>query len=182
MTAPKASHNPTPQPLTFRSPTPDDAAGIHQLIDQCKPLDLNACYAYLLLTHHFADTCLLAEADGQPVGFVSAYCPPNHSDLLFIWQVAVHPDARGQGLAKQLLTHLLDQSHLRHIRFVDTTISPSNQASQALFRALAHHLDCPIQQQELFPASLFGGAQHEAEDLYRLGPIPSVSTPRSDLS
>ncbi len=91
----------------LRRPACSDAARIHQLVAACKPLDLNSTYAYLLLCHHHADTCVLAEEGGRIVGFVSAYRPPGREGEIFIWQVAVAAGQRGRGLGRRMLTQLL---------------------------------------------------------------------------
>lgn len=152
---------------------------------QCPPLDTNSCYLYLLLCHHFSHTCVVAQQGNRVVGFVSAYLPPGEAIStgssttppqgeaggLFIWQVAVHPDVRGQGLATRMLLSLLERDVCRSVRFLETTISPSNQASQRLFEAFAQRLGVSCERSELFAPALFGGQHHEAETLFRIGPI-----------
>ena len=83
----------------------------------------------------------------------------------------MHPDFRGQGIATQMLLSLLERRACRPVRYLETTIGPSNQVSQRLFEVLAHRLDTSIQQSSLFAANLFGDQQHEEEVLYRIGPI-----------
>lgn len=158
----------------LRRPTPSDAARITRLIEACRPLDVNSTYAYLLLCHHFAETCVVAERDGEITGFLSAYLPPGRNDTVFVWQVAVAKSARGQGLAAALIDELLGRKACASVRFLEATISPSNRASQGLFQRLAtrHGTDCRVS--ELFPTAIFDDVSgHEAEDLYRIGPFTS---------
>ncbi len=161
---------------TLHPPTPRDGAAIHALIAQCPPLDLNSCYAYLLHGLHLADTCVLArDTEGRLAAYVSGYVPPRQPDTLFIWQVAVAPHARGQGLAGRLLRHLLQVSTAK-LHWLETTVSPGNTASERLFRGLARELGAACACHELFPASAFApgpspDAPHEAEWLYRIGPF-----------
>ncbi|MDD2638675.1 MAG: hypothetical protein PHO60_06890, partial [Methanothrix sp.] len=51
--------------FVLRKPEVSDGAKIFNLVEICKPLDLNSVYSYLLLCHHFADTCVVAELDGE---------------------------------------------------------------------------------------------------------------------
>src|SRR5690606_10306452 len=144
---------------------------IHQLIEQCPPLDLNSVYTYLLLSEHFHKTCVLAEGPSGPVGYVSAYIPPAKHDVLFVWQVAVHESARGQSLGRRMLTELLSRPHLADIRFVETTVGPDNAASRGMFAGLARKLHTDISESALFDSHLFGDAGHDDERLIRIGPV-----------
>ncbi len=156
--------------LTFRNPTPDDGHAIWQLIQACPPLDVNSCYSYLLLSAHFSDTCVVAEAEGKILGYVSGYIPPKKPDVLFIWQVAVSSEARGLGLAKRMIQHLQEAVKGDGVQYLETTITPSNEASQRLFQSLARSWDTECVKSSFFTAEQFGGESHEPEECYRIGP------------
>lgn len=157
--------------IVLRRPTLDDGAAIHALIASAPPLDLNSTYAYLLLCHHFRDTCVVAEQDGKVLGFISAYLPPTQPETFFVWQVAVHAQARGRGLGVSMLRYLL-QRVSGQIQYLETTVSPSNQASRAMFARLAKDCETVLSEQAMFPKALFGaGAGHEDEMLLRIGPF-----------
>lgn len=157
--------------IELRPPSSTDGASVHALIEQCKPLDTNSLYCNLLQCSHFAQTCVLAESGGSVVGFASGYLVPGRDDVLFLWQIAVHESMRGQKLAMRMLQNLLARPHLQHVRYVETTITPSNQASIGLFKKLAVELKADIGQSVLFGRdSHFGGA-HDDECLYRIGPF-----------
>lgn len=167
-----AQQNPGRDEIVLRRPSLEDGAAIHALIQSAPPLDVNSTYAYLLLCHHFRDTCVVAERAGRVVGFISGYIPPAQPDTFFVWQVAVHADARGSGLGNSMLRHLLQSQRSAHIRYLDTTVSPSNQASRAMFARLARDLETVLSEQPLFEQALFGdGAGHEDEMLLRIGPF-----------
>ncbi len=158
--------------IVLRQPKVADGAAVHQLIQACPPLDVNSAYAYLLLCHHFADTCVVAELDGKLVGYISGYVPPQQPDTFFVWQVAVHADARGRGLGQRMLHFLLEQPAASGVCYVDTTVSPSNKPSRAMFARLAQTLGTPLEESELFTQAMFGpGAGHEEEKLLRIGPF-----------
>lgn len=157
--------------LTLRQPQQSDGAALHRLIAACPPLDLNSLYAYLLLCLHHAQTSVVAEVDRTLVGAITAYIPPVQPDTLFVWQVAVAPQQRGQGLGKRMLRHLLQNCIApRRLRWMETTISPDNAASDHLFThfALQHDAGCTIA--TLFDAEAFGESGHEEERLYKIGP------------
>lgn len=158
--------------IILRRPQINDGAAVHALIKACPPLDLNSTYAYLLLCHHFAETCVVAQKGGQLVGFISGYIPPTQPNTFFVWQVAVHADARGCGLGNSMLHYLLQQPASTSVQYVDTTVSPSNQASRAMFARFARSRDADITEKPLFTRAMFGNAaEHEDEMLLTIGPF-----------
>jgi len=157
--------------ITPRIPRIEDGGGIWRLIDKCKPLDLNSCYAYLLLCRDFSGTCAVFRPEDEVLAFVSGYVPPGKPDTLFIWQVAVAAELRGLGMAKKLILDILSRDICSGVRFIETTVSPSNQASSALFRSLSSHLAAPLEKQGGFEIDHFPDSGHEAEILFRIGPF-----------
>ncbi len=171
-----ARHNPVASGVTLAQPLVSHGADIHRLIEACPPLDGNSTYLYLLLCEHFAGTCVRATRDGNTVGFVSAYCPPGRADVVFVWQVAVAAEMRGQGLAHAMLLDLLARDALKPCRYLETTVSPSNGPSKAMFDALAKMLRAPLSEKPLFLETHFGREAHESETLIRIGPFTGAST------
>ncbi len=157
--------------FTLRAPTPEDGAAIWELVRRCKPLDENSCYAYLILCEHFSGTCVVAEKDGDIIGFVSAYIPPRKSDVVFVWQVAVDQRARGMGLAGAMLEEATGRPACTGVRYMETTVSPGNVASETLFRKFAKRRGAACDEETLFTRSHFGSAAHEDEVLFRIGPL-----------
>jgi L-2,4-diaminobutyric acid acetyltransferase len=156
--------------LIFRQPERRDGAVLHDLIAACPPLDLNSRYAYLLVCEHFADTSVIVEQEGVMVGAITAYIPPSQPDTLFVWQVAVSEQMRGRKLASRMLEHLLTHCiKLRCLRWMEATISPSNEASRNLFIQFAARHDVGVTTTALFTARDFGSGNHEEEQLYRIG-------------
>ena len=89
--------------ITLRRPTVDDGARLHALVRECKPLDENSVYCNLLQCTHFADTCVVAEKQGQLVGFVTGYRKPGEPHVYFLWQVGVSAAGRGHGLGRRMI-------------------------------------------------------------------------------
>lgn len=164
------------RPIRLREPVADDAAQLHQLVASCPPLDPNSLYCNLLHCTHFSATSVAAwqpDADGRErlVGFISAYLPPQQSDTLFVWQVAVADKARGQGLAQRMLDELLQRPACDEVQYVDTTITPGNQASWRLFESWARRQDARATRQLHFERGRHFGGRHEDEMLMRIGPF-----------
>lgn len=163
---------PAASSLTFRSLRPGDGAALYTLVAACPPLDLNSRYAYLLLCEHHAQTSIVACMEDVIVGAVTAYIPPQQRDTLFVWQVAVAPALRGQKLGSAMLRHLQQQTP-GQLRWMETTISPSNEASHRLFTNFALQQDAGCSIATLFAAEAFGESGHEEERLYKIGPWTS---------
>jgi len=141
-------------------------------VARCQPLDRNSVYCNLLQCSDFADTGIAAEdAQGRLVGFISGYRPPRRPDTLFVWQVAVAPEARGQGLALRMLLALVSRVAAEGVRYLETSIAPANQASQALFRRAFERLGIEHGTAILFGRERHFAGEHEDEVLYRAGPL-----------
>jgi L-2,4-diaminobutyric acid acetyltransferase len=134
-------------------------------------LDQNSAYKYIMMCEYFAETCVVAKQGDQLVGFITAFIPPERKDAVFIWQVGVDSSQQGKGIASQMLNHLIDRKVCQDVRFVEATVTPSNQASQSLFRKLAreHSTECNVS--EFFTENLFPSDDHEEELNFRVGPI-----------
>lgn len=160
-----------PGEIIYRPPVIEDGTPIWKLVRDSGVLDLNSVYCYLLLCKDCSETCAVAEAKGEILGFVTAYLPPGRKDSLFIWQIGVSSALRGQGVASRLLQEILQRESCRGVRFLEATIGPSNEASHTLFAALAKRLDAGLSEQPCFDAALFPGESHEPENLIRIGPF-----------
>lgn len=122
--------------LRLRKPDPRDGADIWSLIKSCKPLDENSMYANLIQADHFRETCVVAEYEGEIAGWVSGHIIPETNEL-FVWQVAVGPEARGLGLGKKMLMRLIERDACEDAEALKTTITRDNEASWALFKSFA---------------------------------------------
>lgn len=147
-----------------------DAAHIWALVRDSGVLDLNSAYLYLLLCTDFSDTTVVAERDGQLLGFVSGYCPPDRPGTLFLWQIGVAGAAQGQGLGKALVRAFLAAPGGRDAQRLETTVAPGNRASLALFQAVARDLGAQLERLDGFVEADFPMTTpaHEPEPRYRI--------------
>ncbi len=157
--------------LAIAPPVADDAAEIHALIAACPPLDGNSLYANLIQCTHFAASCAVARLNGKVVGWISGHRPPGREDTYFLWQVAVHPDARGTGLPKLLLRQILDRPEQTNVRQIETSITRANEASWALFRSIAKWLGAPMADTTWFDRDQHLAGAHDSEFLVTIGPF-----------
>ncbi|MGQ4600766.1 diaminobutyrate acetyltransferase [Nocardia sp. R6R-6] len=163
------SRNHTGPVVVLRTPRLDDGAAMWRIAKDSVVLDLNSSYAYLMWCRDFAGTSVVAELDGRIVGYVIGYVRPQASDTLFVWQIAVDQSQRGRGIGAELLHTLLDSVVAQGVSVLETTISPDNAGSIALFTSVARTRGSDITERPLFDAGVFPDS-HAPEELYRIAP------------
>jgi L-2,4-diaminobutyric acid acetyltransferase len=141
-------------------------------------LETNTNYAYLLLCDHFSETTLVAESDQMIVGFVAAYVLPKRPDTVFVWQVGVTPATRGRGIAGSLLDALRRSLARRRVRFLEATVTPDNTASRRLFESFANRCAADFAWSKGYDSALFL-EQHASEQSIRVGPFPTLMSPKT---
>jgi L-2,4-diaminobutyric acid acetyltransferase len=158
--------------LFLRKPHEGDGAGIWNVVRGSGKLDVNSSYCYMMLGKYFYNTCAVAETGRKAVGFVTGFRHPEKADTWFVWQIAVDEQARGKGVARKLLEEVLNRPENADIRYIETTISPSNTASQSLFLGFARDRGLTCQITDGFKSDLFPeGMAHEDEMLFQIGPF-----------
>lgn len=155
--------------VDFRAPRVEDGASLWRIARDSQVLDLNSSYTYLLWCRDFAQTSVVATVEGVVGGFVTGFIRPDRPDTVMVWQVAVDAEHRGHGLARRMLDALADGLADRSVRRMETTITPDNEASIALFASFAQARGAAFEREPVFPAELFPDG-HETEVLFRIGP------------
>jgi L-2,4-diaminobutyric acid acetyltransferase len=156
--------------LTIGRPSVSDGVACWRLAAATGVLDVNSRYAYLLWCRDFAATSVVARSDGEVVGFITGFRRPDAPSVLVVWQVAVDEAVRGRGVAAAMLDALFDA--VPDIEHLETTITPDNGGSIALFSRFAERRGAQVHRSELFGTELLG-AGHEPEILFRIGPVQS---------
>ena len=155
-----------PTAVTLKAPTIADGRRMWEIARDSRELDLNSSYAYVLWCRDFHNTSIVASVNGRVCGFVTGYVRPERPDTLVVWQVAVDSQQRGMRIAARLLDGLLDRL-APGVSRLETTISPGNAASIALFTGTAERRGLQITAEPLFSPADFPDS-HEPEDLYIL--------------
>ena len=156
----------------LRKPEPTDGSAIWELVRACKPLDENSMYCNLVQADHFRDTCVVAELDGEIVGWISGHMIPG-ADTFFVWQVAVGEKARGLGLGRKMLAHLVARDECADAASLETTITADNAASWALFRSFARSIGGRLSDRPHFQSDDHFDGHHDTEHLV------SISLPQA---
>ena len=161
---PKDVSDPRTSQPRLRKPDATDGADIWNLIRECKPLDENSMYCNLIQAEHFRDTCVVAELDGEIVGWISGHMIPGE-DAFFVWQVAVSAKARGLGLGRKMLLHLVAREECIDATRLKTTITEDNDASWALFRSFAKAVGGRLTDRAHYKRDDHFGGQHDTEHM-----------------
>lgn len=151
--------------ISFRKPGKSDGSDVWRLIADSGKLDENSMYCNLLQCDHFADTCIIAEMDGEIVGWISGYIQPDDDQAFFVWQVAVSEKARGRGIAKTMLRKLMQRKECARVRKLCTTITRDNDASWALFRSFARSCGAEITDEPHFRKDAHFDGEHDTEHM-----------------
>jgi len=165
-----------PRSVCLRKPKATDGSEIWSLVKSCKPLDENSMYANLIQADHFKETCVVAEVDGKIAGWVSGHIIPD-TDALFVWQVAVSPQARGLGLGKRMLIELIERDACRDSNALKTTITRDNDASWALFKSFARSIGGSLEDEPHFERDAHFEGQHATEHMVTVS-LPKASALR----
>jgi L-2,4-diaminobutyric acid acetyltransferase len=161
--------------LMFRMPRAEDGQRVSRLIAASPPLDGNSAYCNLLQCTDFRETCVVAERDDRLLGWISAYRPPTSPEQLFVWQVAVDPAARGEGLALKMLDALLARPASAGARVLTTTITEDNAASWGLFQAFARRHGATLTRLPRFEREAHFAGAHDTEWAAHIAPLPTLS-------
>ena len=84
-------------------------------------------------------------------------------------EVAVDEEARGKGLAKRMLTGLLERQACAGVKRIHTTITADNDASWALFNSFADRVDAPLERDAHFERNRHFEGRHETEYMVTIG-------------
>ena len=160
--------------VVIRPPRPEDGGALWNLVCETPGLEANTAYFYLLFARDFAATCRVAEEDGAARGLLLGYRRPEELSTFFVWQVGVHPDAQRGGLARRMVDDVIDNAD-PPITAVEATVTPDNAASRGFFRSLARRRGAECAVTPLFLPDHFRPQNHEAEELFRIGPLGGAS-------
>lgn len=114
---------------------------------------------------------MIAKSGDTVVGFISGYRIPSRPEVLFVWQVVVSSQARGQGLAGRMLQAQLESDACEGVRFMETTITKDNAASRALFKKFADKHGAALEESSFFDQDIHFQGKHDSEFLIRIGPF-----------
>ncbi|KGX87433.1 diaminobutyrate acetyltransferase [Pontibacillus marinus] len=164
------TESPIVDQVTFDIPSVKDGTSMWELVNNSS-LDQNSPYKYLMMCEYFSETCVVAKEKDKLVGFITAFIPPQRSNVIFIWQIGIDSSYRGNGIASKMLNTLVERESCKFVCYMEATVTPSNEASQSLFKRFARDHDTTCEVTTGFPEELFPEEGHEEELTFRIGPF-----------
>jgi ribosomal protein S18 acetylase RimI-like enzyme len=97
-----------------------------------------------LFLDHFHASSLVIDGTGGPVAFLIGILSPSRPQEAYVHFVGVAPEARGQGLARQLYREFFALARADGRRRVSAVTAPVNAGSIAFHRALGFAVTGPV--------------------------------------
>jgi predicted GNAT superfamily acetyltransferase len=94
-----------------------------------------------IFLQHFSGTSLVMDGPDGIEGFLVGFHSYDHPDEAYIHFVGVHPQHRGQGVARQLYTNFFERALAAGRRQVRAITSPANSTSIAFHRAMGFEME-----------------------------------------
>lgn len=155
--------------IELRHPEVEDGAEVWALA-KSTTLDLNTPYSYLMMSKFFGDRCVIAVRDGEIVGFLTGFLvayESRHVNTFFVWQIAVKENARGEGIARDMIEYL---AGIHRLSYVQATVSEENTASMNTFKSIAQKYDTDFYTEMCFDQDVFPNNE-KPELIVTIGPI-----------
>jgi L-2,4-diaminobutyric acid acetyltransferase len=123
--------------MDIRNCRETDVDEIRKFVKHSKPLDLHTVFTYWTLFKYFGDTCFVLEKEGRIIGFISGLLCSNQPDTLYLWQIGIDPDYRGNRYAEILIKRVVAAARAKGCKGLQITIAPENRSSYRLFSRFA---------------------------------------------
>jgi ribosomal protein S18 acetylase RimI-like enzyme len=125
-----------PSVPTIRHAEPEDHAQVAAVVDDWwggRPMRDMLPRLFFV---HFRETSFVAEEGGELVGFLNGFLSQTHPEEAYIHFVGVHPDHRGQGLARDLYERFFAAARAHGRSVVRCVTSPRNKGSLGFHASL----------------------------------------------
>jgi L-2,4-diaminobutyric acid acetyltransferase len=121
--------------VEVRPAAPDDLRGVITIVQATALLDTHTPYTYWTVFSH--SLMLIAECEGQAIGFVMGLRDAGDPQRAFLWQIGVAFNRQALGVGRKLLAGWNASLRAKAITAFTTTIATENDVSLALFRGFA---------------------------------------------
>ncbi|MCF7872697.1 MAG: GNAT family N-acetyltransferase [Candidatus Omnitrophica bacterium] len=107
-----------------------------ELVKRCRPLEVYPGHLYKIIFRYFKDLCIVAEVEGQFIGFAMGFSAQNPDKTCFLWQIGVNPKIQAKGMGKELVAYFEKKVKSLGYNRIELTVDLENIPSQKLFEKL----------------------------------------------
>lgn len=150
---------------TLRAPEGRDEAQMAALASGGPSKVMRRVHGSLAANRFAPETSVVAELDGELVGWALAYVLPFDRETLFIWKIEVSGDASRTGIAALMMGHLMRQDSCAKVTRVQTSIPSDDEGAWALFRRFASWQRSQLKIEPFVTQALFPKDRHKNENL-----------------
>lgn len=97
--------------------------------------------AHPVFFHELGDQALIAEDDGEVVGFLLGFVTPQSPPVAYVHLVGIHPDARRRGVGKELYEHFIERAKRAGAERIKAITTVGNDGSIRFHEALGFTLE-----------------------------------------
>lgn len=133
-----------PSDIACRPAEPSDYELIFPVLDQWFGRPMTSALPRLFLDHFHSSSTVATWPDGSLAGFLIGFLSPSLPDEAYIHFIGVHPDARGEGLARSMYERFFDVAVAAGRNRVRAITSPVNKVSIAFHSAMGFTVDGPV--------------------------------------
>jgi len=124
--------------LQIRKADEKEFPSVYNFVSSCKPLESYPEHFYKIMLRYFGNSCIIAEFNGEIVGFVMGFTSQVDDKKLFLWQIGVANLLRGNEIAKMLLEKFEKVAKKLGCKRIEVTVDPENIPSQKLFEKMGY--------------------------------------------
>lgn len=92
--------------------------------------------AHPILFYELGEQALIAEADGEVVGFLLGFLTPAEPPVAYVHLVGIHPDHRRQGVGKRLYERFIERARALRAHSMKAITTVGNEGSLRFHEAL----------------------------------------------
>jgi GNAT superfamily N-acetyltransferase len=127
--------------ITWRSADPGDAKAVARAIDDWW-LGRHMVHAVCpQLFEHLGDTCVIAEADGELIGFLVGFASQRLPETGYVHYAGVHPGRRGLGIGREMYGRFADSMRAHGCTRLCAETGTWNVESIAFHRSIGFELE-----------------------------------------
>lgn len=109
---------------------------IHELIGKLEGLVQHPVHFYNIMIRYFGNTFFVAKEGDKIAGFVWGFISQSDPEVLFLWQIGVTEEYRGNQLSRKLIDSFTQAARDNGCTRIHATVEPENIPSWKMFEKM----------------------------------------------